>query len=212
MITWGIVVAGGSGQRFGRLKQVELLAGRRVVDWATGSLLEACEGVVLVVPEPLAQGFDRGAADLVVAGGKTRSASVRAGMAALGDSVTHVLVHDAARPLATNEVCSQVVLALAGGASAAVPVVPVTDSLRTVDSQCVDRSHYVAVQTPQGFDLEALRRAHQSGLDATDDASLFDELGIGVIHVAGDPINMKITNPFDLAMAEAVLTGHREYS
>ena len=207
MITWGIVVAGGSANRFGRLKQAELLGGRRVVDWAIDSLRHVCQGVVLVVPEALISDFGAGSADVMVPGGSSRSASVRAGLAAVESTATHVLVHDGARPLASRQVAERIVRALGEGAVAAVPVVPVTDSLRTIGGHAVDRSDYVAVQTPQGFDLGALRQAHESGLDATDDASLFDALDLGVSHVSGDPTNLKITNPMDLAVAEALLTG-----
>ena len=102
-----------------------------------------------------------------------------------------------------------VVAALADGAAGAVPVVPVTDTLRRVVGGHVDRNDYVAVQTPQGFDLPVLRRANESGLDATDDASLLDLLRIAVVHTPGDPANIKITVPHDLALAEALLHDSR---
>ena len=92
-------------------------------------------------------------------------------------------------------------------ASAVVPVVPVTDTLRLVGGGAVDRSNLVAVQTPQGFDVALLRRAHEDGGDATDDASLIDALGGRVLHVEGERLNIKITEPSDLAVAEALLRG-----
>lgn len=198
-----MIVAGGSGARFGRPKQFECLRGRRVIDWSIESLRQACGGVVVVVPaDAIDDGYER--ADAVVVGGADRSASVRSGLAALPTDATHVLVHDGARPLATAELAARVVAALAAGAEAVVPVVPVVDSLRTTASEPVDRTGYVAVQTPQGFAVESLRTAHAAGLSATDDATLFHELGVPVVHVDGESTNLKITDPHDLAVAEVL--------
>ncbi|MEM7341377.1 MAG: 2-C-methyl-D-erythritol 4-phosphate cytidylyltransferase [Actinomycetota bacterium] len=205
METWGLVVAGGSGARFGRPKQFEPLGDRRVVDWAVDSLTSACAGVVVVVPADMVDAIDVPAATLVVAGGADRSASVRAGLATLGPDATHVLVHDAARPLASTDLVATVIAALADGAPGVVPVVPVTDSLRSVDGRSVDRDGFVAVQTPQGFDLATLRTAHARGASASDDATLLDELGVQVRHVSGEATNFKVTQPHDLAVARAVL-------
>ncbi len=205
---WGVVVAGGSGARYGGLKQLEALRGRRVLDWSIASLDELCGGVVVVVPPSVVSGLDVGPRVTVVAGGTTRSASVRAGLAAVPAEATHVLVHDAARPLATPELSQRVVAALAEGASGAVPVVAVADSLRTVEGEPVDRSRFVAVQTPQGFEIEALRRAHQGDDVASDDASLVDRLGLEVVHVEGETTNFKITQPHDLQVAEVLLHEH----
>lgn len=205
MDLWGVVVAGGGGSRYGGLKQFELLAGRRVLDWSIAALTPVCRGVVVVVPASLLGDLDLPPGVTAVAGGLTRSDSVRAGLEGLGAGATHVLVHDAARPLVTAEVVARVRDALAAGAVAAVPVVPVTDSLRTVEGRPVDRSGLVAVQTPQGFRVDVLRSAHGEGDTATDDASLVDRLGLTVVHVEGDPTNMKITAPHDLRIAEVLL-------
>ncbi|MEZ5407825.1 MAG: 2-C-methyl-D-erythritol 4-phosphate cytidylyltransferase [Acidimicrobiales bacterium] len=205
MDLWGVVVAGGGGSRYGGLKQFELLAGRRVLDWSIAALAPVCRGVVVVVPAPVLDQCQLPAAVTGVAGGHTRSDSVRAGLDALPASASHVLVHDAARPLVTAAVVARVRDALVAGAVAAVPVVPVTDSLRSVEGRAVDRSGLVAVQTPQGFRLDVLRSAHGAGDTATDDASLVDRLGLTVVHVEGDPANMKITDPHDLRIAEVLL-------
>ncbi len=204
MFLSAVVVAGGSGARFGRLKQFDQLGAKRVIDWSVDAMLSVCEQVVVVVPEEAASQLDR--ADVTIAcGGQTRTESVRNGLAVLDGATTHVLVHDAARPLASPAVVGAVVSALTDGAAGAVPVVPVTDTLRRRSGGHVDRDDYVAVQTPQGFDLPTLRRANESGLDATDDASLLDLLNIGVVHTMGDPANIKITVPHDLALAEVLL-------
>jgi 2-C-methyl-D-erythritol 4-phosphate cytidylyltransferase len=205
MITWGVVVAGGTGARFGQLKQLATLGDQRVLDWSVQALAPSCAGIVVVVPAQLVDEVEVPGAAAVVSGGTDRSASVRAGLAAVDPGATHVLVHDAARPLVSAAVVRDVMAALAEGASAAVPVIPVADSLRTVDGEPVDRSRFVAVQTPQGFDIELLRRAHAQAPSATDDASLLMGLGLTVRHVAGEATNLKITEPHDLVIAEAVL-------
>jgi 2-C-methyl-D-erythritol 4-phosphate cytidylyltransferase len=205
MIPWGVVVAGGTGARFGRLKQLEELAGRRVLDRAVDALGAACAGVIVVVPGRLLGSVEVVGADVLVAGGPTRSESVRSGLAALDPAATHVLVHDAARPLAGPGMVGRVVQALAGGAPAVVPVVPVTDSLQTTAGVPVDRDALVAVQTPQGFEVDVLRRAHDGALSATDDATLVHALGISLVQVAGEPTNVKITDPHDLDVAEVLL-------
>lgn len=215
MMLWGVVVAGGGGSRFGGRKQFEVLAGRSVLQWSVAAMAPVCRGLILVVPAADLVGPDLVGEEEIeirlVAGGDTRAASVRAGLAALGDDASHVLVHDAARPLVPPAVVERVVGALAGGAAAVVPVVPVTDTVRWRDGRAtVDRSLLVAVQTPQGFDVDVLRRAHdraEPGASATDDASLVDGLGVTVVHVAGDPVNMKITGPHDLKIAEVLRNG-----
>ncbi|MEY2432551.1 MAG: 2-C-methyl-D-erythritol 4-phosphate cytidylyltransferase [Acidimicrobiaceae bacterium] len=198
------MVAAGAGTRFGKPKQFERLNGRRVVDWSLSTARELSDHVVLVVPadhidheEPLA--------DVVVAGGDTRSASVRAGLTAVPVEVTHVLVHDAARPVPLPPLWSRVVDALRAGADAVVPVVPVTDTLRERQGSTVDRERLAAVQTPQGFRLDVLRKAHASGAEGTDDASLAEAIGAKVVLVEGDPTNIKITDASHLAMAELLV-------
>jgi 2-C-methyl-D-erythritol 4-phosphate cytidylyltransferase len=98
-----------------------------------------------------------------------------------------------------------VVDALRAGADAVVPAVPVTDTLREVDGAAVDRTRLVAVQTPQGFAVDVLRAAHAGGADATDDASLAEAVGAKVVLVEGDAANIKITEPWQLAVAEMLI-------
>jgi 2-C-methyl-D-erythritol 4-phosphate cytidylyltransferase len=201
---WAIVVAAGSGSRFGAAKQYQPLGGRRVLDWSLDAARSTADGVVVVVPpynvadaEPLA--------DAVAAGGDTRSASVRAGLAAVPDSAEVVVVHDGARPLAGVPLFAAVVAAVREGADAAVPGVPLADTLRWRAGGVADRDGLVAVQTPQAFRAGALRAAHAAGGEATDDASLVEAAGGKVVVVDGSPLNLKITNPHDLAVAEALL-------
>lgn len=209
MGVWGVVVAGGSGRRYGALKQLEMLDDRLVLDWAVDALVRAgVDGVVLVVPGDATDRSDL-PGDVIVPGGSSRSASVRAGLAAVPAGIERVLVHDGARPLASPELVRRVLAGL-DRAPAVVPVVPVTDTLRRTDGGVVDRSDVVAVQTPQGFDRGVLARAHDAGRDATDDAALVDALGETVLHVDGEATNIKITRPVDLAVAKVLLTAIAE--
>jgi 2-C-methyl-D-erythritol 2,4-cyclodiphosphate synthase len=142
-----------------------------VVDWSLATARSVSAGVVLVVPADVCDRHEP-LADVVVAGDETRSGSVRKGLAALPDDATLVLVHDAARPVPVVDVWQRVVDALGAGAEAVVPAVPVTDTVRDLEGGTVDRTRLVTVQTPQGFRVDLLRRAHANGDDATDDAAL----------------------------------------
>lgn len=196
---WSIVVAAGGGTRFGGAKQYAPLGGRRVLDWSLTAARSAGAGVVLVVPEDR---LDRAEplADVVVTGGATRSASVRAGLASVPDDVEVVVVHDGARPAATPDLFASVVAAVLAGADAAVPGVALVDSVRRRDGTAVDRDTLVAVQTPQAFRAPLLRRAHASEGEASDDAALVDADGGRVVVVDGDPGNVKLTHVADLAV------------
>jgi 2-C-methyl-D-erythritol 4-phosphate cytidylyltransferase len=198
---WAIVVAGGSGARFGGPKQFEMLKGRRVVDWALVASRSVADGVVLVVPAAHVD-EEAPAADVVVAGGTSRSGSVRAGLAAVPAGAEVVVVHDAARPFAAPALFEAVVASVRGGADAAIPGVPIVDTVKRVVGGRVigtlDREELVAVQTPQAFAADALRQAHAAGGEATDDAALVEAAGGRVMVVPGDPANTKITLRADL--------------
>ncbi len=214
------MVAGGSGRRFGGPKQFLTLAGRPVASWSVAAARTVADGVVLVVPEQVADrapvpgstGEDALGADRVVPGGATRAASVRAGLAAVPAEAGIIVVHDAARPLAAAPLFAAVVdVVRRGDGLGAVPVVAVTDTLkRTAAGRVVatlDRDGVVAAQTPQAFAADALREAHRSGQESTDDAALLEEAGLPVVAVEGDPGNLKLTRAEDLELAAALLTG-----
>lgn len=203
---WAILVAAGSGNRFGGPKQYEPLGTRRVLDWSVAAAAAACEHTVLVVAAERLASSAAERCGVVVAGGATRAASVRAGLAAVPAGAEIVVVHDAARPLAAPALFAAVVDAVRAGADAAVPVVPVVDSMRHVEGPAVDRTQFVAVQTPQAFRAEALRTAHADEPDASDDATLVEAVGGKVVLVPGDAVNFKITSPHDLVVARALLT------
>ena len=209
MSTWGIVVAGGTGSRFGTAKQFESIAGARLVDRAVDAAASACDEVVVVVPDGFA--WDGAPVTAAVAGGASRSASVRAGLAAVPTSASIVVVHDAARPLASSSLFDAVISAVVSGADAAVPALPVPDTVKRIDGdrvvETVARDGLVAVQTPQAFRADALRAAHASGADATDDAALIEVAGGRVVIVPGEPANLKVTTPADLVAAAALDAG-----
>jgi 2-C-methyl-D-erythritol 4-phosphate cytidylyltransferase len=210
---WAIVVAGGSGSRFGGPKQYAPLGGRAVLDWALDGARAACRGVVLVVPPGDVAGLSGSRADVVVGGGATRSESVRAGLQVVPSRADVIVVHDGARPLALGRLWSSVLDAVAGGADGAVVGVPVADTIKRVAGdlvlETVDRSELVAVQTPQAFRASALRAAHAGATDATDDAALVEARGGRVVWVSGDPHNLKITDPDDLDVAELLLAARQ---
>jgi 2-C-methyl-D-erythritol 4-phosphate cytidylyltransferase len=208
---WAVVVAAGSGARFGGPKQFATLAGTRVVDRSVAVAREACDGVVLVLSDPDA--WDGTGADVVVAGGATRAESVRAGLDAVPGDADVIAVHDAARPLAGPGLYAAVVAAVRAGADGAIPGIPVADTLKRVEAHgdeqvivgTVDRHALFAAQTPQAFRADMLRAAHASGDDATDDAALVEAHGGKVVIVPGDPANLKLTSSRDLVVAAALL-------
>jgi 2-C-methyl-D-erythritol 4-phosphate cytidylyltransferase len=213
MRVWVVVVAAGRGHRFGGLKQFADIGGRPLVDWSVAAARGAADGVVLVVPADLvpSPAADSHGADVVVAGGSTRAASVRAGLAAVPADAEVIVVHDGARPLASAALFRAVVDAVVDGAAAAVPGLALADTLKRVDDGAVvatvDRGGLMSVQTPQAFRAEVLRRAHAGGDDATDDAGLVESQGTTVRVVPGEPRNLKVTTSADLDMARALVGG-----
>jgi 2-C-methyl-D-erythritol 4-phosphate cytidylyltransferase len=219
-----VVVAAGSGSRLGagRPKAFVRLRDRPLLAYAVATIarLPHVVSLVVVAPEGHADPLDR--ADplwagatlpegaVVVAGGAERTDSVAAGLAAIDPGCDVVLVHDAARCLTPLGVFERVVAALQGGATGAVPGLPLVDTVKTVDAQgritgTPDRALLRAVQTPQGFEREVLLTAYGSGLQATDDAALVERCGHHVVVVEGDPLAFKVTTPDDLALAELLL-------
>lgn len=216
-----IVPAAGSGERLGAgvPKALALLAGEPILAHAVrGLVAEPRVGLlVLAVPEGLEEPMAQVAATnaggipvVAVAGGASRAESVARALVVVPDGFEVVLVHDAARCLVPVTVVAAVVDAVLGGAPAVVPGAPVVDTIREVSadgsSHTLDRSTLRAVQTPQGFALEVLRRAHRSGdPGATDDAGMVEALGLAVTLVGGHPRAFKVTTAQDLVLAEAIL-------
>ena len=218
--TWAIVVAAGDGSRLGadRPKAFVGLGGRPLLAQSIDLLEDhpAVDRIVLVVPadweEPatlLADELAAGKVAAAVPGGETRALSVVAGLDAVAAGAETILVHDAARPFATAELIDRLLEALATH-PAAVPAMPVTDTVKRVSdgrvAETLDRGELRAVQTPQAFRAEALRRAYAAPADvlrdATDCASLVEAAGLEVAVVPGEAGNLKITSPDDLAGAK----------
>jgi 2-C-methyl-D-erythritol 4-phosphate cytidylyltransferase len=221
MTALAVVPAAGRGERLGAdvPKALVPIAGTPMIRHTVRSL-RGCGLVDHVViaapsdhlPQMRAAAGDDGDHVTVLAGGAERSDSVRRALAvAAHESPDLVLVHDAARAFTPAAVIRSVVQAVRAGAPAAIPVLPVPDTIKQVDGEgavtaTVDRSTLRAVQTPQAFATEVLLRAYRQGDEpATDDARLAESLGERVQTVPGDPHAMKITTPFDLVIAERVL-------
>jgi 2-C-methyl-D-erythritol 4-phosphate cytidylyltransferase len=221
---WAVLVAAGSGERFGgkRPKAFANLAGRPLVAESLERLDASAwiDAIVVVAPadweEPtilLAEELGAGSLRAVVTGGATRTDSVRAGLAEVPGDTAVVLVHDAARPLLSDEVVERVVTALGEGWDAAVPALPLADTVKRAEGEAVaetvDRSGLHAVQTPQAFVAGALRRALAGAGEATDCAGLVEAAGGRVRLVEGDRRLLKVTTPADLAFVETLLGAER---
>lgn len=212
-----MVPAAGSGERLaaGVPKAFFHLGGRTLVERAVSGLLESgvVDRVVVAVP---ADRTDQaklilGHVATIVAGGADRTESVGRALAAIGDA-EFVLVHDAARALTPPGLVVRVVEKLRAGHSAVVPALPVPDTIKAIDANGVvlgtpERAGLRAVQTPQGFAVELLRRAYrQAGTaDFTDDASMVEHIGGQVHIVEGDPLAFKITTRLDVQLAQAIV-------
>lgn len=222
MEKYAVIVAGGEGTRLGGglPKQFRKLGGRPVLWWSLRAFhsedpstklrvvlhpgyFEEWEKLFHTLPED--ERYDHE----VVAGGKSRTESVKNGIDSIKASEDVLIaVHDAARPLVSPDMITRGwEAAIAGGA---VPAIPVTDSLRHLErdgSRAVDRSEYVAVQTPQVFKANLLKRAYAINDKAvfSDDASAFEAAGLTPVLFAGSPLNMKVTNPGDMEIAELLL-------
>lgn len=215
--TVAVVPAAGSGERLaaGVPKAFFHLGGRTLVERAVSGLLESgvVDRVVVAVP---ADRTDQaklilGHVATIVAGGADRTESVGRALAAIGDA-EFVLVHDAARALTPPGLVVRVVEKLRAGHSAVVPALPVPDTIKAIDANGVvlgtpERAGLRAVQTPQGFAVELLRRAYrQAGTaDFTDDASMVEHIGGQVHIVEGDPLAFKITTRLDVQLAQAIV-------
>lgn len=219
-----LIAAAGSGRRMGASGNKLLLdvAGRPVLAWTLDAALR-CEAIswVGLVGQPI----DAAAIAAIVAaaaptkpvqwiiGGDTRQESVSRGLAALPPEASGVLIHDGARCLVEPELLTRCAAAVRAG-RAVIAATPVTDTIKQVDAAgsitaTPERSALWAAQTPQGFPVEQLRAAHatasREGWQVTDDAALFERLGLAVQVLEAPASNIKLTTPFDLTIAAAVL-------
>ncbi len=218
-----LIVAAGRGERLGldRPKALVTLAGKPMLEWSVDTVRTIGEVEKIVVALP-AEALDAAPAGIVgIAGGAFRSQSVREALRAVGDG-DPVIVHDAARPLASAELFADALRDLqASGADAVIAAAPVSDTIKEVGEDCrtvtqtLERSRLWAVQTPQVFRRAALELALEAASEellgeATDDAWLIERAGGTVRVVESDPRNIKITTPTDLLVAEALLEAWRK--
>jgi 2-C-methyl-D-erythritol 4-phosphate cytidylyltransferase len=217
MSVWAVIVAAGRGERLGldRPKAFANLGGRPLLAESLERLdgSDWIESIVVAAPtdweEPvilLAEELSCGKVVAAVAGGETRAASVRAGLAEVEDDAAVVLVHDAARPLLSEDVIERLLSALNEGWDGVVPALPIRDTVKRIDGEqiagTVDRTQLVVAQTPQAFVWPVLRDAVGDAQDATDCASLVEARGGRIKAVRGDPRLVKITNHSDLELVE----------
>ena len=215
-----IIAAAGSGERFGATlpKALITLGNRTLIEHAVAALAPIASEIVICAPAGYEKQIQElvGADITVVTGGTTRSDSVRAGITALTGKNKYVLVHDAARALASTQLARNVLAALEKGEVAVIPGLELIDTVKSVDSSghvtsTPDRASLRRVQTPQGFDLEILKKAHSSGANATDDGALVEAIGHKVLIINGEDRALKITTPADLATALSTLGDSSEF-
>jgi 2-C-methyl-D-erythritol 4-phosphate cytidylyltransferase len=220
---WAVLAAAGRGERLGsdRPKAFARLGGRPLLaeslerlensDWIDRIVIAAppdwVEPSILVAEEIVATKVHS-----VVTGGASRSESVRLALEAVPEDAAVVLVHDAARPLLPDEVTERVLAPLSEGWDAVVPAVPLADTVKRVEGErvleTVPREDLVAVQTPQAFLADVLRRAVSGDVaSATDCSSLVEAQGGRVKWVEGDPRLLKVTDVDDLAVVEGWMAG-----
>lgn len=210
---WCIVLAAGSGARFGSWKQFVDAAGERLVDLAVERALSACDHVVLVLPP--GKRWTGVPVDRIAEGGLDRASSVRSGLAAIPDAHGVVVVHQAANPLASRETIEGLISAVESGAPAVFPGLRPADLVREVDGEVagavIGRDGLVLVQTPAAFRIEVLREAHASGVDSVEDTALVSGIGYEVRIIRGDPRNIHVATQQDLELVAALLRTQPEY-
>jgi 2-C-methyl-D-erythritol 4-phosphate cytidylyltransferase/2-C-methyl-D-erythritol 2,4-cyclodiphosphate synthase len=215
-----IIAAGGSGERFGAAipKALIQLGDRTLLEHCISSLSAVADEIVVSAPAGYEDQIRAlvGTEITVVTGGATRSESVRLGLAAI-TGADFVLVHDAARALASRELATRVVAALKAGDVAVIPALPEVDTVKVIDAQgyvssTPDRASLRRVQTPQGFTYAVLKKAHEASGDATDDAALVADAGHKVRVIDGEERALKITTPQDLAIALQFMGSAQSFS
>ena len=209
-----IIAGAGMGHRLGAdiPKALIQIDGVTLIERAFAALSTVVDEIVITAPAGYEETFRAivGESARVITGGVLRSDSVNLALKSLSPSTKYVLVHDAARALATSDLAQRVLNELNSGESAVIPALNVVDTIKEVDRDgyvrnTPDRSVLRAVQTPQGFAVDVLKRAHEASEDATDDAALAEALGIKVKTILGEARAMKITNPEDIGMALTLL-------
>ena len=218
---WAIVLAGGGGNRFGGLKQFAELGGQTLLDRVVQLAGKCCDGVVVVLPAAQAEDgqYDQ-PGRIIATGGATRAESVRSGLAALPPHAEIVVITDAAHPLASATLYERVIAAVRAGADGALPGLPLADAIKRLEpvgdlgpqptllgvaGATTAAGGNVSAQMPMAFQLTALRDAHTRIGDAVEDSAMVSAAGGRVVVVPGEPTNVHVTTPAELAIAVALL-------
>jgi 2-C-methyl-D-erythritol 4-phosphate cytidylyltransferase/2-C-methyl-D-erythritol 2,4-cyclodiphosphate synthase len=205
-----IIAAAGSGERFGALipKALIQLGDRTLIEHAVSAISSVADQIIVTAPSGYEKEIQTLVGDgiTVVTGGATRSESVRIGLAKVSAGADYVLIHDAARALASPDLAKRVVASLKNGDVAVIPGLAQTDTVKIVGASGIvsstpDRAAMRRVQTPQGFTHEVIKQAHAQSGEATDDAALVESLGEPVRVIDGEERAIKITTPADMATA-----------
>jgi 2-C-methyl-D-erythritol 4-phosphate cytidylyltransferase/2-C-methyl-D-erythritol 2,4-cyclodiphosphate synthase len=212
--TAAIIAGAGSGHRLGAdlPKALVKLIDKTLVEHAVNALAPVAQLIVVTAPAGFEDKFKEILGDQVkvITGGVLRSDSIRIALNEIGNEYEFVLVHDAARGIASTQLATMVINELANGEQAVIPALDVVDTIKEIDANgyvrnTPERANLRAVQTPQGFSKSALAHAHASAEDATDDAALVEAIGIKVKVIAGEERALKITTKSDLARAVEIL-------
>ncbi|CAB4571344.1 MAG: 2-C-methyl-D-erythritol 2,4-cyclodiphosphate synthase [Actinobacteria bacterium] len=209
-----IIAAAGSGERFKAKipKALIHLGDKTLLEHAIARIAPAVQQIIVTAPAGYEDQIQTLVGDgvVVVTGGATRSESVRLGLAAVDSAANFILVHDAARSLASTGLAQSIIASLQSGEVAVIPGLAEVDTVNVIGSDgyvlsTPDRAMLRTIQTPQGFQAAILREAHQQSGEATDDATLVSKLGHKVKVITGEEAAMKITTPADLAIAMTFL-------
>ena len=210
-----IIAGAGMGHRLGAQipKALIQIQGITLLERAFISLSKVVDEIIITAPEGYEEQFKAivGQSAEVITGGVLRSDSIRVALKALSPSVESVLIHDAARALASSALAARVLGDVQSGQSAVIPVLKVIDTIKEIDRDgfvraTPDRSSLVAAQTPQGFNRQVLERAHSASDDATDDAALVEAIGVKVKTIEGEASAFKITTKEDIGQALLLLS------
>ena len=217
--TAAIIAAAGAGNRLGAdlPKALVKLVDKTLVEHAVANLAPIAQLIIVTSPAGYVDEYKKILGDSVevIAGGVLRSDSIRLALSKIPNQYEFVLVHDAARALASTTLAATVIAQLINGEQAVIPALDVIDTIKEVDSKgfvrnTPNRSSLKAVQTPQGFTRSVLERAHAASSDATDDAALVEAIGVAVKVIAGEERALKITTKSDLATATAFLLPNKD--
>jgi len=215
-----IIAAAGSGTRFGAQipKALIQLGDRTLIEHAVAAISPTVDQVIVTAPATHLNQFQAllGSSVTVVVGGQTRSESIRSGLAAVSSDTKYILVHDAARALASNDLADRVLFALKNGEVAVIPGLHQIDTIKSVDEKGYVKSTPVRadlrnIQTPQGFEISVLKKAHATNGEGTDDAALVESIGYKVLVISGEERAIKITTPEDLATAYNFLGNNNKF-